>query len=71
MNAASGLQTTRNTSITCTTTTTQATTPNAPVQPLPTTGQSVLLFPEQPRSHGTPCEVARMLQARCEALATR
>ena len=70
MNAASGIQTTRNTSTTSTQAT-MATPPAHPVQqPLPATGQSVLLFPEQRRSQGTPCEVADMLQARCQALAT-
>jgi hypothetical protein len=73
MNAASGTQTTRNTSTTSTTST-QATVPNplahAVQQPLPATGQSVLLFPQQHRSQGAPCEVATLLQARCQALAT-
>jgi hypothetical protein len=33
-------------------------------------GQSLLLFPQQPRAHGTPCEVANMLRLRCQALGT-
>ncbi len=73
MNAAFGIQNTRD-AVPTNSTNLQAATPTAPAQamqqPLPTTCQPVLLFPEQPRSHGTPCEVARMLQARCEALAT-
>lgn len=70
MKAASGIQTTRNTSTTSTQAT-MATPPAHPVQqPLPATGQSVLLFPQQHRSQGAPCEVATLLQVRCQALAT-
>ena len=74
MNAAFGIQTTRD-AVPTNSTSTKAAMPNVPAQavqqPLPTTGQSVLLFPEQPRSQGTPCEVARMLRVRCDALATQ
>lgn len=74
MNTAFGFQNTRD-AVPTNSTNTQAAMHNAPAQPvqqpLSTTGQSVLLFPEQPRSQGTPCEVARMLRARCEALATQ
>lgn len=33
-------------------------------------GQPLLLFPQQPRAQGTPCEVANMLRLRCQALGT-
>jgi hypothetical protein len=36
----------------------------------PRDGQPLLLFPQQQRAHGTPCEVADMLRLRCRALGT-
>lgn len=38
----------------------------AGVQP----GHALLLFPQQPRAQGTPCEVGNMLRLRCQALGT-